>query len=55
MILVDQRCHGASTAMPGLHPPHHLCAAACDLARLVAHSLGGQTPAAVVGEPYNAG
>ncbi|KAK9821307.1 hypothetical protein WJX81_006836 [Elliptochloris bilobata] len=49
VILVDQRCHGASTALPGFHPPHNLEAAGCDLARLVAHSLGGQAPAALVG------
>lgn len=49
VILVDQRCHGASTAVPGLHPPHNMEAAAADIARLINHRLGGQAPAALIG------
>jgi len=53
VLLVDQRCHGASAALPGLHPPHDMEAAAGDLANLVHRSLGGRAPAALVGAPWS--
>lgn len=35
MLLVDLRCHGGSTHLPRLAPPHTLAAAAQDVVRLI--------------------
>ena len=34
VLLVDQRCHGASAKLDGFSPPHTLAAAATDLAEV---------------------
>jgi pimeloyl-ACP methyl ester carboxylesterase len=40
VLLVDQRCHGASAKLDGFSPPHTLAAAATDLAE-VGQSVSG--------------
>ena len=40
VFLVDQRCHGRSTGLPGLNPPHTLAASAKDVINLMARQLG---------------
>ena len=41
MLLVDQRCHGASAKLDGFSPPHTLAAAATDLAEVGPGSAPG--------------
>lgn len=48
-LLVDLRCHGASAARFGLHPPHDMVHAADDVAQLVRKELDGNAPHIVVG------
>lgn len=48
MVLVDQRNHGASTSMHGLHPPHSLQSSAADVIRLMDRQFGG-VPQVVIG------
>ena len=48
MLMVDQRNHGASSAL-ALHPPHSVEASAGDLADLVDTQLGGRVPDAMLG------
>ncbi|GFR49234.1 hypothetical protein Agub_g11233 [Astrephomene gubernaculifera] len=48
-VLVDLRCHGASTGRPGLHPPHNMHSAAEDVSRLIQEQLGSHAPGAVLG------
>jgi hypothetical protein len=48
MLMVDQRNHGASAALP-LHPPHSIEAAAEDLSELIGAKLGGRVPEALLG------
>ena len=48
MLMVDQRNHGASSALP-FHPPHSIEASAEDIADLIATKLGGRAPEALLG------
>ena len=48
MLMVDQRNHGASAALP-FHPPHSIEAAAEDLSELIGARLGGRVPEALLG------
>jgi hypothetical protein len=48
-LLVDLRCHGATAARHGFHPPHNMAAAAEDVAELIQQQLGGAAPHLLVG------
>ncbi|GIL50106.1 hypothetical protein Vafri_6425 [Volvox africanus] len=48
-LLLDLRCHGASTRRSGLHPPNNMLSAAEDVASLIRHVVGSETPGAVFG------
>ena len=48
MLMVDQRNHGASSAL-AFHPPHSVEASAGDLADLIDARLGGRVPEAMLG------
>jgi pimeloyl-ACP methyl ester carboxylesterase len=49
MVLVDQRNHGSSSLLPGLHPPHSIEASARDIVQLFRSRFGGRAPSVVLG------
>ena len=49
MVMVDQRNHGASSEVQGLHPPHSIEASAGDLLNLVHQKLSGRVPDMLIG------
>lgn len=49
MVLVDQRCHGNSSHVADLRPPHTIGASATDIAQLFRSKFGGHAPAMVIG------
>lgn len=49
VLLVDLRCHGASSSRYGFHPPHNMATAANDVADLVKQQLAGKAPHLLVG------
>lgn len=49
VLLVDLRCHGASSSRLGLHPPHNMTTAADDVALLIKQQLNSKAPHLIVG------
>lgn len=53
MVLVDQRCHGASSHIADLKGAHTIGASATDIAQLFRSKFGGRAPAMVCLPPWH--